>query len=102
MDTNLRSGLIYRNRKTLADGAIMEMVIWKLPEPDLERPHGYKYRRYYGKTGKRLVSDDHERGKGDHKDIGDREERYRFVSVDQLVADFLTDIKRAESEACEK
>lgn len=93
---------MYRDKKILADGAILEMVIWKLPEPDPERPHGYKYCLYYGKAGKRLVSDDNERGKGDHKHIGDREERYHFVSVDQLVADFLTDRERVEASACGK
>lgn len=74
----------------------MEMVIWKLPETSLERPHGYKYRLYYGIGGRRLVGYDNERGKGDHRHYGDREEPYEFVSVDQLLADFWADVVREE------
>jgi len=56
-----------------------------------ERPHGLKYSLYYGRDEKRLGGYDNERGKGDHKHIEGRELRYRFVSVEQLVADFLAD-----------
>ena len=52
------------------DEAILEYVVWKLPKPTAERPHGYKYRYYYGKDNKRLVGYDNESGKGDHKHIG--------------------------------
>ena len=41
---------------------------------------------------------DNERGKGDHKHLGSNETRYRFVSVEKLVADFLADIERAKNE----
>lgn len=41
---------------------------------------------------------DNERGKGDHKHIEDREMRYRFVSVEQLVADFLADVERIRKQ----
>ena len=92
----MKAQLIYRNKKKLASGAIMEMVIWKLPAPDAERPHGYKYRLYYGRQGRRLVGYDNERGKGDHRHYGEIEEFYRFVSVDQLLADFLADVHRWE------
>lgn len=92
----MQAKLIIRNKKTLASGGIMEMVIWKLPAADAERPHGYKYRLYYGQAGRRLVSYDNERGKGDHRHIGRREEPYRFVSLDKLVEDFLSDVRRLE------
>ncbi len=94
----MKAELILRDKKRLANGAIMEMVIWKLPRPDRDRPHGYKYRLYYGREGRRLVSYDNERGKGDHRHIGQREEPYRFVSPERLIADFMTDIKRIEGE----
>jgi hypothetical protein len=32
------------------DGSIVEMVIWRLPKADHERPHALKYRLYFGKT----------------------------------------------------
>jgi len=37
-----------------------------------------------------------ERGKGDHKHFGCREEAYRFVSPQQLMADFMADVKGVE------
>ena len=39
-----------------------------------------------------------ERGKGDHKHIGDKEQVYVFQSVDQLLEDFWNDVKRCEDD----
>lgn len=75
------------------DGAIREMVIWQLPAPEADRSHGLKYRLYYGKAGERLVGYDNERGKGDHRHFLGREYPYRFVTVEQLVRDFMRDIE---------
>ena len=69
------------------------MVIWQLPSADAERPYGLKYRLVYIVAGKRRVGYDNEKGKGDHKHIDDSEIEYLFVSVDQLIADFLTDVR---------
>jgi hypothetical protein len=41
---------------------------------------------------------DNEAGKGDHKHVRGRELKYRFVSVDNLVADFFEDVKRWRNE----
>jgi len=38
--------------------------------------------------GKRIVGFDNERGKGDHRHLGEVEEPYRFISPQQLMADF--------------
>lgn len=38
---------------------------------------------------------DNERGRGDHKHLGEVETAYRFVSPEQLVADFLADVEKA-------
>jgi len=86
--------LLYRDKYIYSDGAIREMLIWRLPEKDAERPHGLKYRLFYGYPGRSLVRYDNERGKGDHRHYPDREEPYVFASVEQLVADFRADIKR--------
>ncbi|MDO9065116.1 MAG: hypothetical protein Q7U25_07890 [Sulfuricella sp.] len=37
---------------------------------------------------------DNEAGKGDHIHYGEEELSYRFVSPEQLVADFLSDVKK--------
>ncbi len=86
--------LLYRDKYVYSDGAIREMLIWRLPAKDAERSHGLKYRLFYGYPGQALVRYDNERGKGDHRHYADREEAYAFVSVEQLVADFKADIER--------
>ena len=90
--------LIFRDKYVYADGAIREMVIWRLPHTDNERPHGLKYRLYYGYPGKSLVRYDNERGKGDHRHEGEHETRYTFISVEQLIRDFKADIERLRGE----
>jgi len=58
-----------------------------------------KYRLYYGSAdGRSMVRYDNESGKGDHCHVGDREEGYRFRSVEVLVADFLRDIDQARGD----
>lgn len=94
----MKAERIFYDKAVLPDGSIVEMVIWQLPEATAERPHGLKYRLYYGRDGQRIVGYDNERGKGDHKHLGDVEKRYRFVSVEKLVADFLADVERAKHE----
>ncbi|HRJ51274.1 MAG TPA: DUF6516 family protein [Candidatus Thiothrix moscowensis] len=77
------------------DGAIQQLVIWELPEPVLGSQHRYKYRLYYGKGGERIVGYDNERGKGDHKHIRGEQYAYTFTGIDDLVRDFLQDLKEA-------
>lgn len=73
--------------KEMMLGGVIEMVIWQLPEPTAERPHGLKYRLVYAVDDVRVIGYDNETGKGDHKHLGKRELPYRFVDVDTLVAD---------------
>lgn len=56
----------------------------------------------YGRAGECLVGYDNERDKGDHKHIAGREQRYRFVSVEQLVADFLADVERVRRDELQR
>lgn len=91
----MRTRLIYRERFIYADGAIREMVLWQLPEKTAEKPHGMKYRLYYGLAdGTCSVRYDNETGKGDHRRIRGREEPYQFKDVETLVANFLEDIEK--------
>ena len=89
----MKATLIFHKRQE-AYGGIVEMVIWRLPRSDPERPHGLKYRLYFGREGQRLVGYDNERGKGDHRHYESREEPYHFVSLEQLLRDFLDDVTR--------
>ena len=91
----MKAQRIFHDKAVLADGSIVEMTIWQLPQASSERLHGLRYSLYYGRDGKRIVGYDNERGKGDHKHLGDKEFRYRFVSVEKLIADFLADVEKA-------
>jgi hypothetical protein len=76
-------------------GRIIEVVIWSLSEPLPGSTHPYKYRLFYGTPdGGGVVRYDNERGKGDHRHVGDREEAYSFTSLRKLVEDFEADIER--------
>lgn len=88
--------LLFRERFVYADGAIREMVLWRVPEATPDRPHALKYRLYYGEAqGTCVVRYDNESGKADHRHLGELEEPYTFVSVERLVEDFLTDVAAA-------
>jgi len=93
---------LFHDKATLPDGSIVEMTIWQLATANPERPHGLKYSLYYGRADKRVVGYDNERGKGDHKHIGEREMRYRFVSVEQLVAVFLANVDSARQDELQR
>ena len=83
---------LFRTREQVGDG-IIEIVIWHVPQPVPPSEHPYKYRLVYVVDGERVVGYDNERGKGDHKHLGLREEPYRFVSPRQLMDDFMRDVK---------
>jgi hypothetical protein len=89
----------FYDRGEFPDGAIVEMTIWRVPEPVSGSAHAFKYSLFYGFQGKRLVGYDNERGKGDHRHIAGREARYAFSSVEQLVSDFLSDVRRMRGES---
>jgi len=85
----MKAKLLFRQKK-LVQGLIVEMVIWKLPTPDAERPCGLKYSLHCCHSdGTLVVRYDNERGKGDHRHYPDGEEAYCFTDVNTLVADFL-------------
>jgi hypothetical protein len=63
---NVRAQLITRFKDVTADGAILELVIWKVPKPVPPTGHGYKYSAVYVVDGVRIVGFDNARGKGDH------------------------------------
>lgn len=88
----MKARLVLLRRTVLPDGAILEARIWIVPSPVPPSTHSLKYSLFYGYPGVRLVGYDNERGKGDHKHIGEVEHRYSFVSIEQLLVDFLADV----------
>jgi hypothetical protein len=94
----MKAVLAFHDKQVLPDGAIAEMTIWEMARPVVGSAHELKYSLFYGANGKRLVGYDNERGKGDHRHIEDRQERYVFKTVELLMADFLTDVGRLRGE----
>jgi hypothetical protein len=90
--------LIYRDKTSWPDGAILEMTIGRLPATNHERPHQLKYSLYYGKDGERIIGYDNERGQGDHRHLRQKEEKYLFIDIETLVANFLTDVRKERGE----
>ncbi len=66
----------------------------EFPAPVPPSIHGLKYSLFYGWPGVREVGYDNERGKGDHRHFQGTEAAYKFVSVEQLIADFWLDVRR--------
>jgi hypothetical protein len=89
--------LISRFKDVTADGGILELVIWKVPEPVPPTEHGYKYRAVYVVNGERVVGFDNERGKGDHCHLDGTELPYTFTGVDQLIEDFIAAVAARRS-----
>ena len=93
-----KAQLLYHDKGYYADGAVVEMKIWRLLSTSKERPHGLKYSLFYGEAGRRTVGYDNERGKGDHRHLGSEEFSYAFETVEKLIADFLSDVRMARGE----
>lgn len=94
----MKAAPVFRVKYELDDGAILEMVIWGMPQPVLGSAHRFKYRLYYGKGGKRLIGYDNERAKGDHRHFPDNEQSYRFTTPQKLIEDFLADVNSTRAE----
>jgi hypothetical protein len=88
-----KARLLFHRKRHYDDGAILEMKLWLVPIAVRGSQHALKYSLYYGRDGKRLVGYDNERGKGDHRHYGGREDPYIFVSPEDLIEDFLADVE---------
>lgn len=86
--------LLENRRLDLANGFIIQIRIWQLPFSTAERPHGLKYSLFYGRKGERIIGYDNEAGKGDHRHYRDREELYSFTTMEKLITDFWSDVRK--------
>jgi Family of unknown function (DUF6516) len=89
---------LFHQRLDYDDGAIVEMVIWRVPAAVPPSVHGLKYSLFYGRPGVREVGYDNERGKGDHRHFKGQEAPYAFTSVEQLMTDFWSDVSRVRGK----
>ena len=89
----MKAELLFHQRIDYDDGAIVEMMLWRVPLPVPPSKHGLKYSLFYGHPGVREVGYDNERGKGDHRHFQGVEKPYVFKTVEQLMVDFWSDVR---------
>lgn len=89
---------LLRRRIPFSEVAFAELVLWHLPTPVPGSNHPYKYRLAYVVGGVCVVRYDNESGKGDHRHFRDRDSRYVFDNVENLLASFQRDIERINRE----
>jgi hypothetical protein len=88
----MRAQLLLRERRIVSESEFVDMVIWRLPNPTSGSSHRFKYRLAFVVEEDCVLRFDNEAGKGDHKHVGHDEIPYGFTSLDQLVADFWSEI----------
>ncbi|MBS0193651.1 MAG: hypothetical protein JSR34_05335 [Proteobacteria bacterium] len=82
----------------IAEGRFARIVVWRVPRPLRGSMHDFKYRLAYVVDDVCVLRYDNEAGKGDHRHCGEVESRYVFIDLDQLLADFQSDIARWNDE----
>lgn len=94
----MKAELITRFKDVTPEGGVIELVVWRVPQPVPPSSHGYKYRAACVLNGVRAVGFDNERGKGDHCHIAGRQRPYAFTTVEELVEDFIAALAAAREQ----
>ncbi|MDR2113204.1 MAG: DUF6516 family protein [Candidatus Accumulibacter sp.] len=90
----MKAEILLRERTQLADTLFYQAVIWRVPSPVPSSAHDFKYSLALIADGVRVIGFDNERGKGDHRHRGKDEFPYEFISIEQLVDDFLEEVAK--------
>lgn len=61
-----------KERHAIFDEAFVELVVWRLPWPVAGGQHGFMYRLAFVVKGRCVLRYNNERGKGDHKHMGEK------------------------------
>ena len=93
----MKATLVTDFKDVAEDRSILQMTIWRVPEPVEPTTHGLKYRLVYIVGGERVVGFDNERGKGDHCHLDGQERAYAFVSLERLIEDFIAEVDKRRS-----
>jgi len=90
-----RGTLILREKVIDEEGNIVGMVIWKVTVAP-QNPAGIRYRLAFVPRSERTpaVLYDNHAPKGPHRHLQGIDEPYAFAGVDQLLADFMADVRR--------
>ena len=94
----MKAVLLLHERLFFEDGFLIEIKVWRVPEPVAPATHGLKYSLFYGHKGLRAIGYDNEKGKGDHRHYGDRQEPYEFTTIERMLADFRADVEKMRGE----
>lgn len=89
----MKAELLIRVRVVYPDGALAQLVVWRVPKPTPPSRHRFKYSFVYIVAGRRVLGYDTERGKGDHRHFGDREESFAFSSIEELLERFTAEVE---------
>ena len=93
----MKAELVRRSRIELPSGAVVEMVVWRVPKPMQGSAHGFKYRLAHIVDGRCVLRYDNEAGKGDHRHVDGREETVRFPGIEALIEEFLSAVEQREA-----
>jgi hypothetical protein len=88
----MNAELMVKERHIISEDAFVEMVVWRLPSSVEGSQHRFKYRLAFVVRGRCVLRYDNERGKGDHKHIGNNKIPYTFTSPQTLLDDFWHDV----------
>ena len=89
----MKARQIIRDRLFLDAVSLIEMRVWRVPQPVPPSTHSLKYSLVYVVNGGRIIGYDNERGKGDHRHYLGQETPYVFMSIERLLADFRSDVE---------
>jgi hypothetical protein len=84
--------LMIDERHVLAENAFVDIVVWCLPRSVRGSAHRFKYRLALVENGVCVLRYDNEAGKGDHRHVGNTEQRYDFTTPEALLAEFWRDV----------
>jgi hypothetical protein len=90
----MNADLMLKERHAVSEDAFVEIVVWRLSSPVAGSRHGFKYRLAFVVNGRCLLRYDNERGKGDHKHMGEDEISYTFTTPQALLEDFWNDVDK--------
>ena len=84
--------LMLKERHAISEDAFVEMVVWQLPSPIVGSRHAFKYSLAFVVNGRCVLRYDNERGKGDHKHVGEEQISYVFTTPQALLNDIWNDV----------
>jgi hypothetical protein len=94
IENNMEAVLLEKSRTSVSDTAFFETVLWHVPTAVPGSSHHFKYRLALIVNGECVMRYDNERGKGDHRHLGDVEEPIEFTTLEALFDAFQADMER--------